>query len=199
MTTNSSLDKKISQLKEALREWESQETPSLIDVDEERALAPVKAKAIRLLNHRDRSAYELRSRLLEAEFDSDLVDAVVERCVANGMVDDSRFAVEWMRQRHKNQKKSAAVLRHELQAKGVASEIIDDALKDITAEDNAAVLAALVNKKAQSVKTVPETRAEYDKYLRRILGVAARRGFPQAQSFAAAQRALNHRIDELKG
>lgn len=198
MTTNKSLDDKIAALKEALAEWESQEAPSsLIDHEEEKALAPVKAKAIRLLNHRDRSAHELRERLLEAEFEHELVDMVVERCIGNGMVDDSRFASEWVRQRHANQKKSKAVLRRELQTKGVAGAIIDEALEQISAEDQAAILDGLVEKKARSVKSVPASRAEYDKALRRILGVAARRGFPQGQSMAAARRALDERIEEL--
>lgn len=178
---------------------EAGELPALIDHEEEKALAPIKAKAVRLLNHRDRSAHELRSRLLDAEFDPQYVEQVVERCIANGMVDDSRFASEWVRQRQTNQKKSVAVLRRELKEKGVAGAIIDEALEQISADDQNAILDQLVTKKAASVKHVPTTRAEYDKVLRRVVGVAARRGFPQGRSLTAARQALDARIAELEG
>ncbi|WP_459611615.1 recombination regulator RecX [Corynebacterium urogenitale] len=202
MTTNShqpANSAKIAVLKEALERMEAGELPALIDHEEEKALAPIKAKAVRLLNHRDRSAHELRSRLLDAEFDPQYVEQVVERCIANGMVDDSRFASEWVRQRQANQKKSVAVLRRELKEKGVAGAIIDEALEQISADDQNAILDQLVTKKAASVKHVPTTRAEYDKVLRRVVGVAARRGFPQGRSLTAARQALDARIAELEG
>lgn len=201
MTTNShqpANSAKIAALKEALERMEAGELPALIDHEEEKALAPIKAKAVRLLNHRDRSAHELRSRLLDAEFDPQYVEQVVERCIANGMVDDSRFASEWVRQRQANQKKSVAVLRRELKEKGVAGAIIDEALEQISVDDQNAILEQLVTKKAASVKHVPTTRAEYDKVLRRVVGVAARRGFPQGRSLTAARLALDARIAELE-
>ena len=202
MTTSKQPDShsaKIAALKEALEKMEAGQTPALIDHEEEKALAPVTAKAVRLLNHRDRSAHELRTRLRDAEFDHELVEKVVERCISNGMVDDSRFASEWVRQRQANQKKSVAVLRRELKDKGVAGVIIDEALEQVSADEQNAILDGLVAKKAASVKEVPESRADYDKALRRVVGVAARRGFPQGRSLAAARHALDARIEELKG
>jgi regulatory protein len=49
------------------------------------------------------------------------------------------------------------------------------------------------------VKTVPADRRDYDRALRRIVGVAARRGFPQGRSLTAARQALDARIAELGG
>lgn len=191
-------EEKIAALKQALEEWEDGSLPPLVDAKEEEALAPVKAKATRLLNHRDRSVHEMRTRLLDAEFEPELVDKVVARCVDNGMLDDTRFAQEWVRQRQENQKKSPVVLRRELRNKGVAPAIIDEALEVITWDTQAEIIDQLVTKKAGTVKTVPAGRAEYDKALRRIVGVAARRGFPQGPSLTAARRALDARIEELK-
>ena len=56
-----------------------------------------------------------------------------------------------------------------------------------------------MTKKAGTVKTVPADRGEYDKALRRIVGVAARRGFPEGRSLTAARAALDERISELGG
>jgi regulatory protein len=174
----------------------------IVDRELEKALAPLVAKATRLINHRDRSEAELRRRLtesLEEGEDPRLVDTVVSRCLDNGMLDDERFAHEWVRQRQHNQKKSVSVLRRELRDKGVASAIIEDALGQVTEEDQQDILQALVTKKAATVKTVPADRAEYEKALRRIVGVAARRGFPAGAGMDAARAALDARISELGG
>lgn len=197
MTRNSQHDT-IAALKEALQDWEAGETAPIIDTEAEKALAPVKAKAVRLLNHRDRSAGELRERLEKAEFEPELIEQVVQRCVENGMVDDSRFASEWVRQRSNHQKKSPAVLRRELRNKGVDGTIIEEALSNITWDDQQATIDELATKKAQSIKAPPADRAEYNKYLRRVVGVAARKGFPEGACIAAARQALDARIDELK-
>ncbi|MGO2516209.1 MAG: recombination regulator RecX, partial [Corynebacterium variabile] len=74
-----------------------------------------------------------------------------------------------------------------------------EALGPDTASPQPDFLQALVTKKAGTVKTVPADRAEYDKALRRIVGVAARRGFPAGAGMDAARAALDARISELEG
>ncbi len=198
MTMRNSQEDKIADLREALQNWEEGDTAPIIDAEAEKALAPVRAKAVGLLNHRDRSAHELRTRLLDAEFAEELVEQVVERCIENGMVDDARFAGEWVRQRHENQKKSPAVLRRELQNKGVHGTLIEEALQQISWDSQQETIAQLVTKKAGTVKAVPADRTEYNKVLKRVVGVAARRGFPEGACLAAARQALDERINQLE-
>lgn len=192
----------IDRLRRAVSEVGQGQAEPIVDRELEKKLAPLVAKATRLINHRDRSEAELRHRLteeLEEGEEPRLVDTVVSRCLDNGMLDDERFAQEWVRQRQHNQKKSVSVLRRELRDKGVASSVIEDALGQVTEEDQQDILQALVTKKAGTVKTVPADRAEYDKALRRIVGVAARRGFPAGAGMDAARAALDARISELEG
>lgn len=192
----------IDRLRRAVSEVGQGQAEPIVDRELEKKLAPLVAKATRLINHRDRSEAELRHRLTEALEEGEeprLVDTVVSRCLDNGMLDDERFAHEWVRQRQHNQKKSVSVLRRELRDKGVASSVIEDALGQVTEEDQQDILQALVTKKAGTVKTVPADRAEYDKALRRIVGVAARRGFPAGAGIDAARAALDARISELEG
>ncbi|MDH2455127.1 regulatory protein RecX [Corynebacterium bovis] len=201
MAEGSAQSETIARLKAALEAYGTGEgtVPPLIDEREEEILAPVKARARRLVDHRDRSAHELRTRLIDAGFDDRAVSAVVETCVANGMVDDARFAREWVRQRHRHQHRSAAVLRRELRDKGVDDGVIEDALAQVTADDEREAIRVLVGKKAASVKRPPRDRSEYDRELRRVVGVAARRGFPEGVSLAMAREALDARIAELGG
>lgn len=196
----------IERLQEAIAAVEQGESQApIVDEQLEERLAPLKSKASRLISHRDRSTGELRSRLLDTEdadgepADPELVEFVIDRCTANGMLDDSRFAHEWVRQRQQNQRKSVSVLRRELVQKGVAAPIIEEALSQIDDDDQETILRQLVTKKAGTVSTVPADRKEYDRYLRRIVGVAARRGFPQGRSLAAARESLDLRIEELRG
>ncbi|WP_313502325.1 regulatory protein RecX [Corynebacterium variabile] len=192
----------IDRLRRAVSEVGQGQAEPIVDRELEKKLAPLVAKATRLINHRDRSEAELRHRLTEALEEGEeprLVETVVSRCLDNGMLDDERFAHEWVRQRQHNQKKSVSVLRRELRDKGVASSVIEDALGQVTEEDQQDILQALVTKKAGTVKTVPADRAEYDKALRRIVGVAARRGFPAGAGMDAARAALDARISELEG
>jgi len=192
----------IDRLRRGVSEVGQGQAGAVVDRELEKKLAPLVAKATRLINHRDRSEAELRHRLTEALEEGEeprLVDTVVSRCLDNGMLDDERFAHEWVRQRQHNQKKSVSVLRRELRDKGVAPSVIEDALGQVTEEDQQDILQALVTKKAGTVKTVPADRAEYDKALRRIVGVAARRGFPAGAGMDAARAALDARISELEG
>lgn len=194
---HSERDQKIAALRQAIANYSPGEGEGFVDAAEEERLAPIKAKAVRLINHRARSTAELRQRLLDAEFEPEGVEEVIDRCTASGMLDDAQFAQEWVRQREKNQKKSVAVLRRELQRKGIAQALIEDALAQVDEQSQEQILEELVTKKAASLKTRPADRKEYDKALRRVVGVAARRGFPQGVALTYARRALDARIEEL--
>lgn len=196
-TRHNERDQKIEALRQAIANYSPGEGERFVDVAEEERLAPIKAKALRLINHRARSTAELRQRLLDADFEPEGVEEVIARCTENRMLNDAEFASEWVRQREKNQKKSVSVLRRELQRKGIAAAVIEDALEQVDAESQEQILEELVTKKAASVKTRPADRKEYDKALRRVVGVAARRGFPQGVALAYARRALDARIEEL--
>ncbi|WP_414119650.1 regulatory protein RecX [Corynebacterium nuruki] len=193
---------RLERLRAAIEAVQSGGGEPLVDELAEERLAPLTAKANRLIEQRDRSVAELRRRLTDSLDEGDdpaLVDAVIDRCLRAGMLDDARFAHEWVRQRAANQRRSVAVLRRELREKGVAAPVIEEALEQISEGDQDRVLGELVTKKAGTVKTVPADRRDYDRALRRIVGVAARRGFPQGRSLTAARQALDARIAELGG
>lgn len=191
-------DEKVAALQEAIDSWSASESAPIVDTAEEEALQSTIAKATRLINHRPRSEHELRERLLAKDCEPEAVEKVIARCHNSGMLDDAEFARMWVEQRATHQKKSKQVLRRELQNKGVAQPIIDEALDQLDPDDQHTIMEELVVKKAKSIKTVPADYREYEKYLRRIVGVVARRGFPQGEGLQAARNALDCRIDELK-
>lgn len=186
---------KVAQLKAALEHFQP---GTLFDREEEQTLAPVRTRALRLLDQRARSKSELRSRLISAEFDPELVERVLDSLENSGLVNDAVFASEWVRQRSQRRGKSARALDMELLDKGVAEPVRQEALSQITAEDEEAAARAVAEKKAREVKAAPSDRAEYDKHLRRIVGVMARRGYSSALSLRLGREVLDARIAECE-
>jgi regulatory protein len=88
----------------------------------------VLAAALRRLEIRAFAVAALRRRLVEAGYRTELVEAVLERLVALGLLDDERYARDWIESRDRARPRGAAVLRRELAQRGVDSEVIAAAL-----------------------------------------------------------------------
>lgn len=187
---------KIAALQAAINDYTPGQSGIGIDMAREEALAPIKAKAMRLIAHRLRSESELRSRLLEFTDDAEAVDEVIAACHRTGLIDDAGFARQWVEQRRRKGK-SVTLLRRELSAKGVAAEHIEQALGQISDEEQADSLRAIVEKKVAVLREAPSDRKEYDRILRRVSGAAIRRGFGPGVAIAAAREAIDARIAEL--
>ena len=185
---------KIARLKAALEAYRP--GSGLIDHAREEAKSPVRKRALGLLDQRARSREELRGRLIKAEFEPALVDEVLDDLAASGLINDTAFASEWVRQRAARRGKSARALDMELRDKGVGSADRAAALEQITDDDEERIARGVAEKAARKVKRAPENRAEYDKFLRRIVGALARRGFNQGLAMRLGREALDERIAE---
>ena len=196
---------KLRKLQEALEAYEANGGEGLIDHEHEKATAKVRERALRLLDQRSRSRHELRERLLDPRRVKEgeeppaleLVDDVLDSLQRSGLIDDEAFAHEWVRQRFQRRGKSSTMLDHELRQKGVAAADRDAALAQIDAADEEAQARALAEKKAREVKQPPADRTEYDKALRRTVGVLARRGYSSELAMRVSREVLEDRIAEL--
>lgn len=142
-----------------------------------------KKRALNMLAARDHATAELRSKLVRKEHPEDVVDTLLDRLTASGLLDDEQFAAGFVRARRESRALSVRALRQELMKKGISESIAQRALEDIDDEFDLAYGVAL--KKARSTTHLP-----HDTRLRRTLGMLARRGFPQSVCMAAARRAL---------
>ncbi|WP_411708502.1 recombination regulator RecX [Corynebacterium sp. LaCa116] len=189
---------KIERLRHALEEYESGNAGgSLIDTEAEEAKAAVRSRALGLLDQRARSRKELHDRLVAAEFEPDVVEAVLDDLAGVGLIDDESFAREWVRQRHVRRGKSARALNLELKEKGVAAEDRAAALEQVTEDSEETIARQIAAKKARTLKKVPADRHERDKFLRRIVGTLAHRGYNQGLTMRVSIEALDARIAEL--
>lgn len=79
---------------------------------------------------RPRSVAEVRRRLRHLGFQATLADAVVDRLVELGYLDDRAFATAWVESRDRARPRGALALRKELARKGLARDVVDDVLAE---------------------------------------------------------------------
>lgn len=83
----------------------------------------------RTIRVKNKKTGEYQTKLKEG-FDASLVEPVLARLIERGYVDDERFARLWIENRSVRKGVSRKKLRLELQAKGVAQDIIENCLSE---------------------------------------------------------------------
>lgn len=92
--------------------------------------AAVSMSAMNLLALREHSAKELRTKLLQKYGDEELVTQVVADLTARNLQSDDRFAEQFVIMRMR-QGKGPVRIAHELQERGVASDLIKRTLAEV--------------------------------------------------------------------
>lgn len=149
-----------------------------------------KESALLLLSFRPRSAGELRRRLAEKGYEAPIVDEVVERLVAAGVVDDAAFSELFVRGRVRGKPQGRRRLEVELRRKGVDAETIDAAIDDVMAREETDDLA-LARKAAAKFRVRPGEAPVASR--RRLYGFLGRRGFAPDVLRAVADEVLGAR------
>lgn len=127
--------------------------------------------AYRLLAVRARSGFEIRQRLLQKGFPADAVRAVVERLEANGLLDDPRFARDWVEDRTALHPRSHRLMAWELRQKGIHPEVIGQALHLADEDEKLAWTAA------RGWLAKHGGGLDQQQFRRRLGGFLSRRGF----------------------
>jgi regulatory protein len=126
-------------------------------------------RALKFLAPRPRSEAEVRRRLIQHKIDLTMIDAVVERLRAAGLVDDRAFASYWVENRAAFRPRSSRVLRAELRLKGLSDDTVREAL---ARTDDEAAAYALASQRVRRVLGLPR-----DEFRRKLGDFLARRGF----------------------
>lgn len=116
------------------------DAPALYQLLHEDGDARAYARALSFLGYRPRAEREIRERLARDEWPEAVVNRVVEKLQADGLVDDAAFAVQWAQSRGRT--RGSLRLRQELRQKGVTREEIEAALPQPEDETTAAAEAA---------------------------------------------------------
>ena len=138
----------------------------LQDVDSE---AKAFDRALRFLGSRPRSRSEVEARLEQAGYTPEIRAKVLERIQRLGYIDDQAFVAWWIDNRSRFNPRSGRALRQELWQKGVANDLVEQALAGL--DDDELALAAGLNRASRWQHL---SREAFDK---KMLGFLQRRGF----------------------
>lgn len=164
--------------------------PSAAGSPEEREEA--QEAALRLLAIRDRSASELRERLLARGYDRRAVEGTLRALREAGLQDDERFAAHFAEEATGRRGLSSAAVRQALRRRGVAGGLAERvATESPEAEEERALEVARVRAaRLRGLATEP--------LVRRLLGFLGRRGFEPEMSLRVA-RAVTRELPREDG
>jgi regulatory protein len=130
--------------------------------------------ALRFLEARPRSTFEIRERLRRKEFADEAINAAIERLTRLGMIDDAAFARSWVENRQASRPRGVGALRDELRRKGIDRAVTETLLNDETLTGDEEQRAMSVARRALSKYANAPNRAAFQ---RRLGGYLQRRGF----------------------
>lgn len=128
---------------------------------------------------------QLRLTLAKREIPTEVAEPLLARFVEAQLIDDAQFARSFVASRIAAGGKSAAMIRRELNQKGVSPQFIDAALLELDSEVEFQMALKLASTRASRMQNLePEVRR------RRIHGLLARRGFSGSVVSRAIAQAL---------
>jgi regulatory protein len=140
-----------------------------------------RALCLRLLTARSRTRAELEGQLAKRGYPGDVVEKVLDRLAAVGLVDDVDFAEQWVHSRRVNAGKGKRALAAELRTKGVDNDVITAVLRDIDAGAERDRAEQLVRAR---LRREPLNDDDDDvRVSRRLVAMLARRGYSQTMAY----------------
>lgn len=145
---------------------------------------PLHDRALGLLAVRPRSRHELLQRLVAAGFDRLDVEEELARLEAVGLVDDERFADEFVEHAVGRRLEGRRSVTSSLVAKGIDRDTIERTLEGVGTDDETRAVE-LAKLRAGRLRSVPPDAA-----YRRLVSFLARRGYDGGVARRAARLAL---------
>jgi regulatory protein len=152
--------------------------------DEDAVLRAIDTAA-HFLGYRPRSIDEVRQNLAGKDFSPVVIATAIERLAERGYVDDLAFARYWVQNRGTFKPRSHPALRYELRQKGVAEDIIQEALAGL---DETELAYAVAQQRAARLRNPTE-----EDFRKKLGGLLQRRGF----SFTTVRETLDRLKAEL--
>lgn len=149
--------------------------------------------AIKILMRRAHSVSEMKKALARRSDDEKLVKSVVERLKRENLIDDARYAKQFVRFRTETRKQSEFRIARDLRARGVPESYIEAALKDAAADsDPSAVIRGRIQRKLRLTRGEISERKLASLY-RSLLGA----GFPADLIRREIHRITHEQVPEV--
>lgn len=150
--------------------------------------AVARAILLRQLTLGPRSRHQLAVKLHERRVPEEAAEAVLQRFEDVGLIDDGEFAAMWVRSRAGSKSLSKGALRRELSSKGVAAEVAEEALAELSDEAEEDAARKLVERRMRPAAL--QDPAARERELRRLAGMLARKGHAPGRAFRIAADVL---------
>ena len=137
------------------------------------------------LSRREHSYQELIRKLGKKGFNLSLVNIELEKLIEDGLQSDSRFTESFIRSR-KNQGKGPLRIRSELSIRGVASQLINDGIREVKQEEWTQLAVEVLEKKLGN-----DSELDYHKQLK-LMRFLSTRGFDKQQVKSAINCCLEN-------
>jgi regulatory protein len=159
--------------------------PKLEELSRSEQIEQAKNTALNTLSMVAKTRGELAAKLTDKGYPEDVIDEALDRLTEVGLINDAAYARDYAASRQRGRGLSSSAIRRELQRKKLAAEHIDDAVADISPEDEYARALELVQRKAPSTRSLPVQAR-----IRRLAGMLIRRGYPAGIAFAVVKESL---------
>lgn len=141
-------------------------------MSEKDPLTKAKSDALKLLSFRARSCAELGKRLREKGYDESVTGEVLEIFKRQHLIDDEKFAEEFVQSRGAHGASGRRRLERDLKAKGLAPAAVSQALAKFGPEEEARQALEIAEKRITAWRDLPKPKQR-----QRLFGFLARRGF----------------------
>lgn len=140
-----------------------------------------RAIALRRLGRMPQTASQLKTYLLGKSTPVDVAESVVARMADVGLIDDAEYARMWVRSRRLIKNAGDSLLRRELRQRGVAQDLVEDALTSEVADVRALALDLAERRWRALSRLQPEARRK------RVVALLIRRGHNPGTAFAVVR------------
>ncbi|MDA1329967.1 MAG: RecX family transcriptional regulator [Chloroflexi bacterium] len=126
-------------------------------------------RGLNFLSYRSRSVAEVQRNLEKHGLSEDAIGEVLERLIDKQLLDDEKFALDWVDNRGTFRPRGRFALRVELRQKGIQDSVIEHVLKDL---DEDALARRAAEKKLRQFSRLNEKE-----FRKKLSAYLSRRGF----------------------
>jgi regulatory protein len=141
---------------------------------------------LKMLTAAPRTRAQLAAALSRRGVPEDVAEAVLGRFAEVKLIDDAMFASAWVESRHHGRGLAGRALAAELRQRGVAPADIEAAIGELKPDQEIATARALVARRLAGTRGQP-----LQARIRRLMGMLARKGYPQALAYRVVREALD--------
>jgi regulatory protein len=152
--------------------------------------AVARAIVLRQLTNSPKSRQQLARKLAERNVPEAVAEAVLDRFEEVRLVNDTEFAEMWVRSRSQSRKLARGAIRRELADKGIDPGTAEEALGQVSDEDEQQAARELVARRLRAGVDL-SNREERDKHTRRLAAMLARKGYQPSMAFRIVGEVLD--------